>query len=88
MRRDNLPEHEKEVDVVEIQSSGGVLADRIGAALERNPYLMGRVFRFETDRGRVILRGVVETYFQKQMAQEALRGVDGVEEIDNELEVV
>ncbi|RMF89472.1 MAG: BON domain-containing protein [Planctomycetota bacterium] len=66
----------------------GALADRIGAALERNPYLMGRMFRFETDQGRVILRGVVDTYFQKQMAQEALRDIDGVEEIENELEVV
>ena len=33
------------------------------------------------------LRGVVQSYFQKQMAQEALRHVDGVHEILNELEV-
>ena len=33
------------------------------------------------------LRGVVNTYFQKQMAQEAIRHVDGVAEIANELEV-
>ena len=43
--------------------------------------------RFETDAGRVTLRGVVNTYFQKQMAQESLRHVDGVHEIANELEV-
>jgi osmotically-inducible protein OsmY len=35
----------------------------------------------------VILRGKVGSYFQKQMAQEALRGVDGVEAIENCLEV-
>lgn len=63
------------------------LSDRVSAALERNPYLMGRMFRFETSEGRVILRGMVETYFQKQMAQEVLRRVDGVQEIHNELEV-
>jgi osmotically-inducible protein OsmY len=63
------------------------LDDRVLTALERNPYVGRRSLRFETDSGRVILRGVVSTYFQKQMAQEALRNVDGVHEIANELEV-
>jgi osmotically-inducible protein OsmY len=35
----------------------------------------------------VVLKGVVHSYFQKQMAQEAVRHVDGVQHIDNELEV-
>jgi len=35
----------------------------------------------------VVLRGVVGTYFQKQMAQEAVRCVDGVDEIANKLQV-
>jgi osmotically-inducible protein OsmY len=43
--------------------------------------------RFETEQGRVVLKGVVRSFFQKQMAQEALRRVDGVEQIFNELEV-
>jgi hypothetical protein len=30
---------------------------------------------------------VVDSYFQKQMAQEALRHVDGIDQISNELEV-
>ena len=46
-----------------------------------------RNFRLETDQGRVTLRGVVGSYYQKQMAQEALRHVDGVNEIYNELVV-
>jgi osmotically-inducible protein OsmY len=64
------------------------LDHRAHAALERNPYLMGRRLCFETDEGRVTLHGVVQSYFQKQMAQEAVRRIDGVEEIFNELEVV
>lgn len=64
-----------------------LLQDRVHHALHRNPYLPGRTLRFETADGRVTLRGVVGTYFQKQMAQEALRHVAGVEEIANELEV-
>jgi osmotically-inducible protein OsmY len=63
------------------------LDDRVLTALERNPYLSNRTLRFETSSGRVTLRGVVGTYFQKQMAQEAIRYVDGVSEITNELEV-
>ncbi|MBN2578561.1 MAG: BON domain-containing protein [Pirellulales bacterium] len=63
------------------------LDDRVFHALERNPYISDRNLRFETRAGRVTLRGQVGSYFQKQMAQEALRYVDGVSEIANELEV-
>jgi osmotically-inducible protein OsmY len=63
------------------------LEDRVLLALERNPYVPGRMLRFETSEGRVTLRGVVGTYFQKQMAQESIRHLSGVQEIANELEV-
>lgn len=64
------------------------LADRVDNALITNPYLTGRTLRFETDGGRVILRGKVGTWYQKVMAQELVRRVEGVELIDNCLEVV
>ena len=63
------------------------LDDRVLSALEQNPYLPGTNLRFETADGRVTLRGVVGTYFQKQMAQESIRHLPGVAEITNELEV-
>ncbi|HZL88542.1 MAG TPA: BON domain-containing protein [Pirellulaceae bacterium] len=63
------------------------LSERVDSAITTSPYLTGRQLRFETDGGRVILRGVVQTYFQKQMAQEVVRRVEGVERIDNNLEV-
>ena len=63
------------------------LSDRVLTALKCNPYFSSRNLRFETEQGRVTLRGIVHSYFQKQMAQEALRRVDGVDEIYNELEV-
>jgi len=34
-----------------------------------------------------VLRGVVSSYYQKQMAQEAVRRLQGVEGIENHLEV-
>jgi osmotically-inducible protein OsmY len=63
------------------------LDERVLSALECNPYVPRRTLRFETKEGRVTLRGVVGTFFQKQMAQEAIRHVDGVHEIANEVEV-
>ena len=36
---------------------------------------------------RAIPRGKVATYFQKQMAQESLRSIEGVQHIENQLEV-
>jgi osmotically-inducible protein OsmY len=63
------------------------LEDQIGTALKDNPYLFGRTLRVETHEGTVTLRGSVRTYYQKQMAQEAVRHIDGVAEILNDLEV-
>ncbi len=63
------------------------LADRATIALENNPHLPRRKLSLEARQGHVTLRGTVTTYFQKQMAQEALRRIEGVEQVDNQLEV-
>ncbi len=63
------------------------LFDRIHSALSTNPFVPSRHVRVETAEGRVVLKGNVGTFFQKQMAQEAIRRVDGVRDIDNLLEV-
>ncbi len=63
------------------------LETRVHSALEESPYIARKTLRFETSEGRVTLRGTVGTFFQKQMAQEAIRRVAGVQEITNELEV-
>jgi osmotically-inducible protein OsmY len=68
-------------------SATPVFADLIHSAISTNPYLAGRKLRYEAESGRVVLQGTVSTYFQKQMAQEALRRIDGVVEIENQLEV-
>lgn len=64
------------------------LKQRVETALKRNPHLAGRNLRLEAEHGLVKLRGVVRSYFQKQMAQEAIRRIEGVREVLNELEVV
>jgi osmotically-inducible protein OsmY len=63
------------------------LLERISAALETSPHVPSRNVLLEADAGAVVLKGRVHSYFQKQMAQEVLRRVDGVETIENLLEV-
>ena len=64
------------------------LEDQVHEALELSPYMTrSRGVCCEAENGRVIIRGEVGTYFQKQMATEALRKLRGIDEIDNQLEV-
>lgn len=67
--------------------SDAQLADQVLTVLERSPHVPHRKLRFEASQGHVTLRGVVRSYYQKQMAQEALRELEGVEHIENQLEV-
>ncbi len=69
------------------RTSDVLLEGLVFAALERNPFVPQRDLRFEMQEGHVTLRGVVRSYYQKQMAQESLRGLEGIHEISNELEV-
>lgn len=63
------------------------LFDRVGSALDRSPHLTGHTLHIEMRPGRIVLRGIVPSYYQKQVAQEVVRRVDGVERVDNQLEV-
>lgn len=64
------------------------LIERVNVAIHTSPYFSGRKVQSATREGRVVLQGKVNTYFQKQMAQEIARRVEGVEQIENCLEVV
>jgi osmotically-inducible protein OsmY len=63
------------------------LDDRVQSALSKLPASPKRTLRFEASDGRVTLHGTVHSYYQKQMAQEILRRLEGVQAIDNRLEV-
>jgi osmotically-inducible protein OsmY len=71
-----------------MSASDNTFAQMIDNAISKNPYLAHRKLRVETHDGRVVLLGTVGTYYQKQMAQEAVRRVDGVQAIDNRLTVL
>jgi osmotically-inducible protein OsmY len=63
------------------------LFERITQALMSNPHVPSRQVSVEAADGRVVLKGNVRSFFQKQMAQEAIRRIDGVQRIENLLEV-
>ncbi len=63
------------------------LEDQVHEAIKKNPYLLRQQLSCEWNDGRVILRGRVESYFQKQMAQETLRHIEGIVSIENYLVV-
>ena len=65
----------------------GELLHRVDSAIRKSPHLAGHQVFCQEERGVIVLHGQVRSFFQKQMAQESLRNVDGVEKVINELEV-
>lgn len=63
------------------------LACDLQSQLSRNPHLRRRMLQVEEHDGAVVIRGEVESYYQKLMVQEMVRRHDGVGEIDNQLSV-
>jgi len=63
------------------------LLDQVRGALSKNPYLSSRHVQIEAADGNVRLEGTVSSFYQKQMAQELARRVDGVERVENQLQV-
>ena len=63
------------------------LESRVQNAIVHSPHLNHHQVHLTTDKGQVVLEGRVKSFFEKQMAQEALKRVEGVDSILNCLEV-
>ena len=66
---------------------GWDLMHRVDSAIRQNPHLAGHQVFCQHEQGIVVLHGRVKSFFQKQMAQESLKRLEGVEKVINELEV-
>lgn len=55
--------------------------------LEQSAYALLRQVLVEFERGVLVLRGTLPTFYHKQLAQEAVRRVDGVTSVINRIEV-
>jgi osmotically-inducible protein OsmY len=69
------------------QNSTNEIQSRINHALKESPHCLGTQVIGTHDQGIVVLQGCVETFYHKQVAQELLRKLDGVQRIVNLLEV-
>ena len=63
------------------------LPERVDSAVAGCPHVRSGQVSSKTEERRVLLTGRVNSYFAKQMVQESVRRLDGVEMIDNQLEV-
>ena len=57
---------------------------RLGASSHRTL----RTILCKFDQGVLVLRGRLSTYFHKQLAQEIVADIEGVEQVVNQIEVV
>lgn len=55
--------------------------------LQTRLFFVSRLVTCNWHQGILLLRGHVPTYYDKQLAQEAVKGLDGVVQIVNEIEV-
>jgi len=75
MSSDNLPEAKK-------------TADAAKQRMLHQPHLTMQRLWCEFDQGQLFLRGQVPSFYLKQLAQEAVVGMEGVRQVVNEIEVV
>ncbi len=64
------------------------LKEQVATAIRNSSHLQSRMLRYEAaDDGGITLHGTVASYFEKQLAQETIREVHGVGQIDNRIRV-
>lgn len=75
---------------VSVNSSSGhrVIIEAAKGRLRNSPHLAMQRIWCDFDRGELLLRGQVPSFFYKQLAQEAVAGLDGVRLVVNDIEVV
>ncbi len=64
------------------------LSEQVNAAVTHHPHLKQRRVSLKTEQGRVTINGAVQSYYEKQLAQEAVRKIEGIQSVENQLEVV
>jgi osmotically-inducible protein OsmY len=64
------------------------VTERAESELRRNAYFALKNIACEYREGVLTLTGCLPTYYLKQVAQEAISRIDGVERVENRIEVV
>jgi len=77
----------RKLDGIQACKDGQVL-DQVMQALRESGFEQLRRIQAYCDHGRITLQGRIATYYLKQVAQEVVRTVTDVRDIDNDLQVV
>jgi osmotically-inducible protein OsmY len=64
-----------------------VVVDAARRSLQASPYTALRTVSCDYDQGTLFLRGRLASYYQKQVAQEAVLHLEGVDQVVNQIEV-
>jgi len=67
--------------------NANTLTAQVSQTLNFHPHLKQAGVQVNNTQGAIVLTGTVGSYYEKQMAQESLRGMAGITSIDNSLEV-
>jgi osmotically-inducible protein OsmY len=68
-------------------SSTSNLTAHAAQAIQFHPHLKQSSVNVHNENGTFVLSGTVDSFFEKQMAQESLRALPGVQTIDNSIRV-
>jgi len=71
-----------------LRKDGSDVAKAAEARLRTSPYSALRNLSCECDDGVLVLHGPLGSYYHKQLAQETVAGIGGVNRVVNEIEVV
>jgi len=63
------------------------IAEEAEARLRNDPHVNRRHISCECHQGVLLLRGELPSFYEKQVAQEAVKGVEGIAGIVNDIEV-
>ena len=63
------------------------IEELVQSRLRSSPYPSIQRLKSRVRKGRVVLRGRVPTFFEKQIAQESIADLDGIEQVENRVEV-
>ncbi len=77
------------ISMRELQADEGLVARRARDVLAKHAHFRGRadMFVFECSENVLVIRGCVPTFYLKQLLQTALTQVEGVERVDNCVDV-
>ena len=69
------------------ESGDSSVTEQVQKVFVHHPHLHRRKLNCRPVENRIVIEGEVHSFFEKQLAQEALRGIDGVA-VDNRIKVV